>query len=134
MKFGQLIEYNKKNSFFRNHGKNKLGRLVPDLSSFFWKALDEVKVSAMVCSLVLINFDSPQVDIQLKKLYKTLDYWSRDMLHFDFLEKGLGIVSPTYFVFNFVSINWQSFIVWLPLLLEIWGNMCIAIVYFLGCS
>ena len=25
------------------------------------------------------------------KLYKSLDYWSRDMLNFDFLDKGQGI-------------------------------------------
>ena len=34
------------------------------------------------------------------KLYRTLDYWSRDMLNFDFLGKGLGIVSPPYFVYD----------------------------------
>ena len=28
------------------------------------------------------------------KLYKTLDYWFRDKLNFDFLEQGLGIGSP----------------------------------------
>ena len=28
------------------------------------------------------------------KLYKTLDYWLRDKFNFDFLEQGLGIVSP----------------------------------------
>ena len=36
-----------------------------------------------------------------KKLYKTLDYWSRHMLNFDFLEKGLRIDFPPYFVFDF---------------------------------
>ena len=35
------------------------------------------------------------------KLYKTLDYWSLDILNSDFLEKGLGIVAPPYFVYNF---------------------------------
>ena len=71
-----------------------------------------------------------------KKMYKTFDYWSRDMLNFDFLEKGLGIVPPLYFMYNFsgkmffmlYSINWPNFIVWLTLLLEILVNMCIAIV------
>ena len=32
------------------------------------------------------------------------------------------------------SINWPNFTVWLPLLLEILGNMCIVIVCFLGCD
>ena len=70
------------------------------------------------------------------KLYKTLDYWSRDILSFNFPEKGLGLVSPPYFVYYFsrkmffmlYSINWPNFIVWLALLLEILGNICITIV------
>ena len=32
------------------------------------------------------------------------------------------------------SINWPNFIVWLPLLLEIFVSMCIAIVYFSACD
>ena len=67
------------------------------------------------------------------KLFKTLHYWSRDMLNFDFLDKGLEIVSPARFVYNFstkmflilYSINWPTFIAWLPLLLEILGNICL---------
>ena len=35
------------------------------------------------------------------KLYKTLDYSFRDMINFDFLEKGLVIVAPPNFVFDF---------------------------------
>ena len=58
------------------------------------------------------------------------------MLNFDFLGKGLGIVSPAHFVYDISTkmflmlycINWPSFITWLPLLLEILGNMCIAII------
>ena len=42
MKFGQLIEYNMRIVFFKNHAENKAGRLVPDLSLFFVKALYEV--------------------------------------------------------------------------------------------
>ena len=78
----------------------------------------------------------------LNKLYKTLDYWSRDMLNFDFLEKGLGIVTPLHFVYNFswkiflklYCINWPHFIDWLPLLLAILSNMRIAIVCFPFCD
>ena len=58
------------------------------------------------------------------------------MLNFDILDKGLGIVSAAHFVYDFstelflklYSINRPNFIFWLPLLLEILGNMCIAIV------
>ena len=90
----------------------------------------------MVCSLVSITFDSPQLGKQLNKIYKTLEYWSRDMLNFDFLEKGLGIVFLTHFVYDFsrkmflvlCSINWPNFISWLPLPFEILVNICIVTV------
>ena len=70
------------------------------------------------------------------KLYRSLDYWSRDILHFNFWEKYVGLVSPPYSLYGFPrkmflrlwSINWPNVIVWLPLLLEILANMCITIV------
>ena len=60
---------------------------------------------------------------------------------FWFFIKGLGIFSPPCFAYDFsrkmflmiCSINWPNLLVWLPLLLEILGNMCIAIVCFPGC-
>ena len=61
------------------------------------------------------------------KLHKSLIYWSRDMLNFNFQEKGLGLNSPPHFVDDFsikMFLN-KNFIVWLPLLLKILGNMCI---------
>ena len=53
-----------------------------------------------------------------------------------FLDNGLGIVSPAYFVYDFLiniflvlySIKWPNVIACLPLLLEILVNMCIAII------
>ena len=64
------------------------------------------------------------------------------MLNFDFLGKGLGIVSPAHFVYDFstkmflmlYSINSPNLIAWLPLLLEVLSNMCIAIVSYPGCD
>ena len=58
------------------------------------------------------------------------------MLNFDILGKGLGIVSPGHFVYDFstkiffmlYSFSRPNFIVWMPLLLEMLGNICIAIV------
>ena len=51
------------------------------------------------------------------------------------IKRGLGLVSLPHFLHNFwrkifllLSINWPSFIVWLPLPREILVNMCIAIV------
>ena len=51
------------------------------------------------CSLVVIYSDSSQLGIQYK-LYKTLDYWSRNMLNFDFIENGLAIVCLSIFVYT----------------------------------
>ena len=58
------------------------------------------------------------------------------MLNFNFLERGLGLVSPQNFVYDFSrnvfvvlhSINRPKFIVRLSLHLKILGNMCITIV------
>ena len=64
------------------------------------------------------------------------------MLKIEFLEKGVGIVSPIYFVNDFsrktfltlYSINWPNFIVKLSVPPEILGNICIAIVCFPVCD
>ena len=64
------------------------------------------------------------------------------MLIFNFPEKDLGLVSPPHLVHDFsrkillmsYSINWPNFIVSLPLLLEIFGNMCITIVCLPDCD
>ena len=90
----------------------------------------------LVWSLVSIYFDSPQLGIQINKFYNTLDYWSRDMLNFKFLEKGLEIVSPLHFEYDFsgkmfvmlYSINCPNSIAWLSLL-EILVNMCTSILF-----
>ena len=63
------------------------------------------------------------------------------MTHFDSLEKGLEIVSPSNFVIDFSRkmffmlyyINWPNVIVWLSLLFQILANMCITIC-FQGCD
>ena len=92
----------------------------------------------MVSSLVSINVDSPQLGKQKYiYIYKTLEYWFRDMLNFDFLKIDLAIVSPPHFVYDssrkmflkLYSINWPNFITLLPLLLEILVEMCIAIIF-----
>ena len=129
MKFGQLIEYNKRNIFLKKSCE-KWGRETSSRLLYFLKKLN-MRWKQMVYSLVSIYFDSSQLAINENKLYKTSDYWSWDMLNFHFSEKGLGLVSPPHFVYDFSrkmflmlhSINWPNFIVWLPLLLEILGNV-----------
>ena len=60
MKFGQLIEYKKRNiCIFLNLAENEANRLVPGLFLFFEK---------VVCSLVSIYFDSPQLCIKWKQI------------------------------------------------------------------
>ena len=54
----------------------------------------------MVCSLVSICFVSLTLTSNKTEVYKALDYWSRDILNFNYLEKGLGIVSPPHFVYE----------------------------------
>ena len=64
------------------------------------------------------------------------------MLNFEFLEKGLGIVCPSYFVYGFsikmflilYYVDCPTFIVSLLLLLEILGNMCIVVICFPDCD
>ena len=45
MKFGQLVEYNKRNIFLKNYAENDSGRLVPDLFIFLKKPLTSWLVS-----------------------------------------------------------------------------------------
>ena len=82
----------------------------------------------LVGTLVLIYFGRPGLGHTIKnKLYKILDYRSRDKFDFGFLLKGLTLDSPMHFVYDFsrkmfvmlYSINWSNFVVWLPLLLRI---------------
>ena len=59
-----------------------------------------------------------------------------------FLKKGVGLVSPPYFVDDFsrkiflmlCSVNWTNFFVLLSLFLEISDNMCVAIVCYPVCD
>ena len=133
MKLGQLIKYNKRNIFLQKSCR-KWGRETSSRPLFvFWKSFiwGKSKWSAA-------KFESVSIVLNLaknkNKIYKTLEYWFRDILNFDVLEKGLGIVSPRHFLYDFsrkmflmlFSINWPILIAWLPLLLEILVNMCIA--------
>ena len=63
--------------------------------SFIWS---ESKCSAASFQYILIALN---LAYNKNKLYKTLGYWSRGMLNFNFSEKGLGIVSPSHFVHDF---------------------------------
>ena len=141
IKFGQLVEHNKKHIFLQMLC-GKWGRKTSSRPLFiFWKSLIwcESKWSASSFHYIAIPLNLPY---NKSKLYKTLDYWSSDITNFNFSEKGLGLVSPPHFVHDFsrkmflmlLSINRPNFIVWLPLLLEILGNMFITIACWPDCD
>ena len=121
MKFGELLEFNR--FFLKNNAENEAGTIVPDLFLFFKKA-PYTEWSTACFRYISLAF---KLEYSKNKLYKTWDYWSRDILYFDFSEKCLGIVFPPRFAYYFStkiflmlhSVNWQNLIVWLHLLLEI---------------
>ena len=93
------------------HAENEAWRLVLHPFCFFKKLY--MRWKQLICSLVSIYTDSPQLSYNKNELYKTLDYWSRDMLNFDFLEKGLGINSPPHLVFDFSRKMFHIIFCWL---------------------
>ena len=141
MKFGQLIEHPKKNIFL----KKLCRKWVKETSSrplFVFKRsfiLGKSKSSAAWFHYISIAL---KLACNKNNLFKTLHNWSKDMLNFDFLDQDLGIDLAPHFVYDFStrmslmlhSISWPNFIAWFPLLFEILGNMCIAIVCYPGCE
>ena len=123
MKLGQLIEYNQRNIFLpklsRKWGRETSPRsLFISQKSIIWGKKEWSAAYFQYVSIAL------NLAYNRNKLYKTLDCWSRDMLNFNFSEKGLGVVSPSHFQYDFSrkmfimlhSITWPNFIVWLPFL------------------
>ena len=72
MEFGQLIECNQKNIFFKNHAKNEADRLVPD-TFYFYKS---VILGIRMLSGAQFQYISTALNLAYdkNKLYKTLDY------------------------------------------------------------
>ena len=134
VKLGHLIEYNK--IIFFQKLCRKWARETSSRPLFiFQKSLiwSKSKFSATQFQYIWIALN---LAYNKNKLYKTLDYWSKDMLKFNFSEKGLGLVSPPHFAYDFSrkillmlhSINGPNFNVSLCLHLEIMGIRCITIV------
>ena len=66
MKFGQVIEYNKRNVFFfKSHAENETVILVPDLFLFFRKASYVVKASGLELGFNIARY-LPQLGTQYK--------------------------------------------------------------------
>ena len=91
MKLGHLIEYNKRNISIQKLCR-KWGRETSSRSLFiFQKCLTWGKskwsVALFQCISIALN-----LGYNKNKLYKNLDYWSKDILNFNFPEKGLWLV------------------------------------------
>ena len=120
----------------KNDAEDEAGKLVTDPLLF---VLGKRKKSAAWFHYIWIAI---KLAYNRCKLLKYLQYWSRDMLNFDFLDKDLETVSSAHFVYDFFtkmicmlhSINWTNFIAWLLLFLAILGNIRIAIVCYPGCD
>ena len=118
--------------FFVNHAENVEVRLTPDLFVFFLKKL-YMTLNQAVSILYSICFRSPQFGHTIKTYCMKLQTVDPETCWiFIWQKKGLALVSPPDFVHDFsrkiliilYSMNWPNFIFWLPLLLEIFGNMC----------
>ena len=64
MRFVQLIEYNRKIFFFKNHARNWAGRLVSDVFLFFEKALYEIKVRGQLLHFIIFRQSSTEHTIK----------------------------------------------------------------------
>ena len=53
----------------------------------------------MTCSLFSLYFDSSQSSIQLKQINQSIN--QKESINFEFLDNGLGIVSPPHFIHGF---------------------------------
>ena len=82
MKFGQLIEYNR--IIFLQKLSRIWGKETSSRPLFILKKKHNMRWKQVVCSVVSIYFDTPQLAVSKNKLYKTLDYWSTDILNFNF--------------------------------------------------
>ena len=100
MKFGQLIEYNKRNIFLQKSCR-KWGRETSSRPLCFFKKsiiYGKSKFSAAKFQYISVVFN---LACNKNKLNKTLDYWFTDILNFSFLEKDLGTVSRPHLVCDF---------------------------------
>ena len=129
MKFGQLIECNMRNIFLEKSYTKCGGETSP--RSFSEKLKLSISLdqwSKVLYSLVLLYGKLRAIEIYRNWVADHL--LSSHIKLFQKIKRGLELVSLPHFLHNF----WRkifllpSFIVWLPLLHEILGNVCIAIV------
>ena len=130
MKFVQLIEYNIRNSFLEKHMQSVVEKLFPE--SFLWN--QNQAYLRIKSRFVFIVFQVEYYQNISKPTCKPLAITSYKV--FFSKKRGLELVSLLHFLHDFLrkiffllySINWINFTLWLPLVHEILGNMCIVII------
>ena len=100
IKLGKAKEHNKRNIFFqksfRKWGKETSSRpLSLFQKSFIW-CKNKWTMSSFKYIAIVLN-----LAYNKNKLYKTLDYWSRYVLKYGFLDKDLGIACSSHLVYDF---------------------------------
>ena len=107
MKFGQLIEHNKKNNFL----PKLFGMWDRETSSrplfIFWKSLIWCESNWFAAYFRYISI-ALTLSYKKSKVYKTLDYWSRDLLNFNFSGNSF---STTFCVWFFQKNCFSCYIV-----------------------
>ena len=103
--------------FLQHHAENEAGRLSRELVLFFNKALSEVKAAGFQYIWIAFN-----LAYNKNKLYKTLD----QTLNFPSHCFSTTMIFQQKCFSCYILLT-ESFIVYLPLLLKILGNMCITI-------
>ena len=86
----------------------------------------------MVCTLVYMYFGSVRLELIVKTNFTKFRLLIQRYFQFWFLKKSSGTSFSTAFFKKNIShvtfYNWPNLVVWLLLLLELFGNMCILII------
>ena len=126
--------------FLKNNTQNVVDKLVPDpfLKNLNWAYLwiNSLKFYTVCFDCTPCWGPSKYIETKLQTIcfYHILGFLKKS--------RGMELVFLPHFLHNFwrkillllYSINWTNFFVWLPLLCEILGSMCIAIVCKPGCD
>ena len=140
MKFGQIIEYNKINTFLQKTYRKWDRKTSSRPLSFFKKSLVWGKTKRCVAwfrqtsiarNLAYNKANCKKCYIIILEIWPVLIFRKRSRNSFS------AIFCVWFFKKNVLmlySINCQNSIVWLTLLIKILRNMCIAIVCFPGCD
>ena len=134
MKFGQLMEYNMTNIFLEKSyskcGRETISRPFSKKSKFSTSLDQYFKVLYILFYLFVklrtIESDWKEAADHLLLPHTKLFKKQKEVWNYSLCLIFCMIFEEKYLLLNFIT--WSSFIVWLLLLLEILGNMCIVIV------